>query len=420
MKKALVALLILAIAGGAFAQELKFTGYVNTGVAVLGGEDVPYSDDGITSYARDAGRAGTRFQLNGAYTNGDFGFNFRLRAQGQGTANNSLFVHYAYGYATLFDTVKLFAGDINNGSWETQGDWGDDQGEGVGALLQIVAIENLNAGVGIYWTGLTGSSSTTVFSGSTSASGIQYGTAAQLGSVVDSHYLTKVTFGGAYTMPDLFGIQTAWAVGRNKDGEKYAINSGDIGISVLAVPKLTAEFEFVLTGIGNDKENIPSTDVADALLENDGVTLTGSQAVIMPTAPAYMFVQSLGYEINDQLNVGLIAYEYLSTAEFNNTKYDKLSFSATPWVSYKINEMFTPKLTFTYSQHLDPDFVGDFDDWTPTYLDDKTAMMEIVPSILWNVAPNATIDIGVGYYFGKYRDDSQSAYKFYTDFLWKF
>ena len=91
MKKALVVLLILAVAGGVFAQ-VTFTGEIKTGVGILitDEENEDLSTMAVGMHSTDTDQA-FRFDLNGAYTNADgtVGANVRIRgdARSQGGHN---------------------------------------------------------------------------------------------------------------------------------------------------------------------------------------------------------------------------------------------------------------------------------------------------------------------------------------------
>lgn len=147
MKKAIALLLALALVGGAvFAQELKFSGYLDTGVA--------YFDDGVTDpvlglWGDDSGQ-NTRFNLQAAVTNTNVGATARLRAQGDvgATANATVFVNRAFVWATMLDgKVKTVVGKLGDYTWSS---FGNDIGNFdtlTGFQVQVMPIPGLNAGV---------------------------------------------------------------------------------------------------------------------------------------------------------------------------------------------------------------------------------------------------------------------------------
>lgn len=137
MKKLLVLLLALATVGGfAFAQDpaLTFSGYLYTGVE--------YSDAGLKLYNANTGNT-TRVRLNAAYTNGDFGVNFRY----QSSDFTAPTVGQALVWGKFFDgllTVK--AGKLNDYSWATSYyAWGNFDGQ-TGLQFNLKPVDGLQVG----------------------------------------------------------------------------------------------------------------------------------------------------------------------------------------------------------------------------------------------------------------------------------
>jgi hypothetical protein len=155
MKKALVVLLILAVAGGLFAQELTWGGAVKTGLkfsyADDGDSDTEAEDPVIAFYNDDAGKL-FRIDLTGAYTNENYGVVLRLRAQANAfgaptSVSQAISFHQAYGWATfLNDVLKISAGIIDDGTWKTGGveNWGVS---GKGVRFELAPLAGLNLGV---------------------------------------------------------------------------------------------------------------------------------------------------------------------------------------------------------------------------------------------------------------------------------
>jgi hypothetical protein len=145
MKKALIVLLILAVAGGLFAQEaptFTWTGEFVTGAHVVVNE--AHSDPELT-LANDDGN--NRVRLNGAVVGPTYGFNFRLQAanvradQALGldpttgdptvTLNRIVTMPFAYGYVTFFDNLlKVTAGHLDPKQWNSgtliNAEWGHE------------------------------------------------------------------------------------------------------------------------------------------------------------------------------------------------------------------------------------------------------------------------------------------------------
>jgi hypothetical protein len=421
MKKALVALLILAIAGGAFAQELNLTGLINSGLVTGFGEGVSPAEDGLKAIANDAGVDLYRFQINGVYTNGDVGARFRLRAQG----GNNIFLHYAYGFANLFDNLLLVnAGYIFDGTYVTQGDIGDDVGEGIGVQLQVKPpqVEGLNVGFGVYYTGKTSGTAgylAPVTGDYTDANNNgKWDTNETITGGADYEWIDPTdannavdhpnfVLSAAYTMPDLFGVQA-----------RYKLVPGDkdkalLGISILALPQLTAELEFIFD---NMYVNFGNKDNA-----------------------AITFAQALAYEVTDQITVGGEFYEYLTRGDKTSLGYTDapiIPLVFHPWVSYALNDQFTPKFAFGYYKNYVPDYwlrgayssygVADIATGDFSFRDQKKTVMEFNPSVLWTVGTGASIDIGYSFFiksgdgFKVAGENDKSIQKFYVDFLWSF
>ena len=120
MKKFLVVLLILAVAGGAFAQ-LTLTGNVTGGVQTL------LDFDKETYYLNGRPNDGAfRMQLNGAYTNADktSGANFQLRFNqgGLSAMGNDVLgptIESAYGWFKPMDIITIYAGRNGVGGFGT-------------------------------------------------------------------------------------------------------------------------------------------------------------------------------------------------------------------------------------------------------------------------------------------------------------
>jgi hypothetical protein len=151
MKKALVVLLILAIAGGLFAQEegLTWSGSIKTGLSIVADDDHNGEDIQVKLNSDDAGKV-YRLDLEGTYTKDNYGLKFRLRSDSDylTTAPKAFvpFVQQGYVWATFVnDIIKLSAGIIDDGAWKTGGleDYGIN---GDGLRLEVDPIEGLSLG----------------------------------------------------------------------------------------------------------------------------------------------------------------------------------------------------------------------------------------------------------------------------------
>ena len=110
MKKALVILLTLAVAGGLFAQTFTWAGYGEGGIGLrtMGDDDMVFG-----AVAPGAWVNGTRAQLQLSYTNsdGNAGARLRFRASATGTTFDAdPFMHQAWGWVRPFGSIVEFRG----------------------------------------------------------------------------------------------------------------------------------------------------------------------------------------------------------------------------------------------------------------------------------------------------------------------
>ncbi|MDR2900632.1 MAG: hypothetical protein LBV20_03840 [Treponema sp.] len=140
MKKLLVVLLILAVAGGLFAQGFTLGGVLKTGLSVKG-------DDVIVNHSGDDLN---RLDLNGAYAAEDFGVKFGLRSDnvgGKAFTSQAIELYNAYVWVDLFgDMANVKAGKIDDGVWGSGGDVDKGFGGGSGLRLEVTPIAGLNFG----------------------------------------------------------------------------------------------------------------------------------------------------------------------------------------------------------------------------------------------------------------------------------
>lgn len=146
MKKLIVLLLAIAMVGAVSAQTaapapapaLTFSGYLNTGFQYDTGSKL------VTLYGAYAGQT-SRLRLNAAYTNGDFGVNFRYQSNDSATAPT---VGQALVWGNLFNKMVTFkAGKLNDYTWATPYNaFGNFDGK-TGVQVQVKPVTGLNFGV---------------------------------------------------------------------------------------------------------------------------------------------------------------------------------------------------------------------------------------------------------------------------------
>jgi hypothetical protein len=313
LKRILVVLAVMLIiaAGVINAQELKFDGYINSGVGVVVNNkdgDNPY----FKAVAVDAGQMGYRFRLNGAYTNEakNAGIRFRLQSQ-TAIGTGYLSLPYAFGWVSFLDNIiTVNAGIVEDSTWTT-GDWwlaSDSVSHfaGLGALLKIAPVEGLALGVGGYAIN-RGSGSSNNFLNLTS-----------LNLPVDIKDV-KFTFHAGYTMKDVFRLGLSYRL-KNRAGITDPDANGETSM-------LYGEFRYL--GLKD------LTAVAAARFERLGTS-------DFNTAGIMTFSETFGYKINSDFNIGLNAVQLLYKAPDTSPS---LLFNL--WGSYAFDKI-VPRLDLVY------------------------------------------------------------------------
>ena len=161
MKKALIVLLILAVAGGLFAQGWTFSGYMNGGLGIQfdSKHDPTTYVSSSNAQVGDGGRL--HFISNYVNPNKNAGIYLRLRADGKATggSNNgsSIFspgVNSAFAWVTALDGMIWVAGGKFDNAGGPQGNfttmdrmYAYTHGEGTGIYTIVKPIDVLEVGV---------------------------------------------------------------------------------------------------------------------------------------------------------------------------------------------------------------------------------------------------------------------------------
>jgi hypothetical protein len=337
----IIAVLIAAMSGAVYAQELKFDGYLNSGMGVVFDNNEDH-DPYLKTFGVDSESNGYRFRLNGSYTNEakNAGAKFRLQSQRRIDQSGYLSMPYLYGWAGFFEnTLSLTGGLVDDGTW-TSADWwwNDDAGEGLGLLLKAEPVKGLNLGVGAYTISQQsgGSNNWLQYSkeGKYDEDGKWVNGANSLPNFGDLKIKpedVKYTFNAAYTMPDTFRLgavfrtknKAGWTDKRKLDDYDYSGREESMFLQaelrILAVENLTA----IVVG------------AFDKLEEFDK---RGNM----------VFSETFGYKL-DNLNIGLNAVQFLYNGQ--NADGDKISYDPSllfnPWVSYTIDKI-VPRLDLVY------------------------------------------------------------------------
>ena len=372
MKRILCVVLVAVFAAAlGFSQELRFSGYVNSGLGFWVSNEEDNDDPQLMVYGVDSERFIGRFRLNGAYTNANqnAGAAFRFQAQGTGGATDSgnlPVLSFGYGWVTLADMFTIKAGLVDDSVWATADViFDDDQTEGVGMLLRATPIAGLDLGVGAYVASYGSSGNNNIL------------------PVLPSQFAfdeAKYTFNAAYTMDSLFRLMLSARTANEALGNSSAQTAQGLAeFRLLAVDNLTAI-------------------VIAQLNRFDEYSDTGE----------LNFYQTLGYRMGD-LGFGLNAAQYTRNVPSESTTANDFALRLNPWVSFALNEgKMVPRLDLTY-------FMGGRQDgqnyhrrgFAVTY-DSDSYVINARPSIRFNLDNRTSFEIGDSFYYGKPGKDIDS------------
>jgi hypothetical protein len=291
MKKLLVVLLILAVAGGLFAQGLTLTGEIKTGVGVYSDFD---SEESNFTVGHDDPFERSRWRITGTAGAENYGLKFGLQGywQADGSDNGGQVTESfdnAYGwFETLDDMLKFRAGRIADKAWSTGGDKGWDYSRGDAFTVEVKPIEGLNVGFALKANDGREGENGARLAEDVGDIGSVFG-----GTVIGASYNTDL-FGVTATV-DLDGSadnggHIARLPARDGDNaERYRNDFASIifGINLKMVENLTAIIE----------GNISIDNTKDA--ENTGTWLT----------------QKFEYKVDPKVTVGLVAYEMFASGD---------------------------------------------------------------------------------------------------------
>jgi len=330
-------LLVMFVTTGLWAQELKFDGYINSGLGVVTNDNED-SDPFFKAFGVDSESNGFRFRLNGSYTNEakNAGAKFRLQGQRRLDQVGYLSMPYLYGWVGfLQNKITLTGGLVDDGTWSSADWWlGDDAGEGLGLLFKAEPMKGLIFGVGAYTISQqSGSSNNWLSYQALNTDGSPKGDPRlpKFEEITLKPEDVKYTFNVAYTMPDTFRLnaifrtqnKAGWTAKRNDDEYNYGGREESqffqTELRLLAVKNLTA----IVVG------------TFDKLQDFD-------------KSGNIMFSETLGYRV-DNINFGLNAVQFLyNRTDKNDEKIDmNPSLLFNPWVSCTIDKI-VPRLDLVY------------------------------------------------------------------------
>jgi hypothetical protein len=428
----LAVLLSMIAVSGLWAQELKFDGYVNTGIGVIS-TDAKNADTVVKFFGADAEMNGYRLRLNGSYQNEakNAGVKFRIQSQSRLDKGGYLSLPYAYGWAKFVQDIFYVAGGIvDDATWAT-GDWwlfSERIDGGLGALLKATPIKGLDLGLGAYVVNLQSGGNNNILGGEDLGGLGLYTSMINFGNITPKFEDVKYTFSAAYTMPDLVrvGATFRWA---NKAG--YDADSADATKKYGGrdeSSRLLGEVRFLKI---KDLTAIVATSfdkIED--FENNGNII---------------FSETFAYKL-DNINIGLNATEFLYSRKSAAVTDKDPGLLFNIWGSYTIDKI-VPRLDLTYFTGGRSTLGGHITGNTPEStwrrrgyaavmgtkdVDDDYSVFGIRPSVKFNLDGKTFIEVGDLINFdsstksGAYADSGDPAKKtklsnvFYIDFKWSF
>jgi len=331
-----VLLFVLFVTTGLWAQELKFDGYINSGLGIVtnDGDDDPY----IKAFGVDSESHGYRFRLNGSFTNEakNAGAKFRLQGQRRLDQSGYLSMPYLYGWVGFLENrITLTGGLVDEGTW-TSADWwwNDDTGEGLGLLLKAEPLKGLIFGFGAYTISQQGSGANNWLSyQALNTDGTPKGDPRlpKFEEIMLKPEDVKYTLNVALTLFDAFRLNSSfrtqnkagWTSKRHDDEYDYAGREESMFLQI----------ELRLLSVKDFTAVVVST--FDKLQDYD-------------KSGNIMLSETLGYKINN-LNFGLNTVQFMyNRTDKNDEKIDmnpSLLFNL--WVSYTIDKI-VPRLDLVY------------------------------------------------------------------------
>jgi hypothetical protein len=398
-------------ASGLFAQEIKFDGYVNSGLGVVYSSEEDAADPFIAAAGADSTSNAFRIRLNAAYTgeSSNVGANLRLQAAG---GYNNVTLPVAYGWFSAFDKLLTVKGGIvDDGTWSTGGFYlNSDVGEGLGALARISPVSGLDIGVGAYLAETPGETDSNQEYADHHPGGGNY--------YARDFDQAKYTFSFGYTLPEVVKFVASYRTkseasavsGSSKDAITSRMRAG---VSLLAVPNLKANVELELDNLQDFKAMKADDEDAWGNPSSGGAGASGKINVF----------ETFQYDMGS-LSLGLWAVEWLSQAENAD-----LALYVNPWVSYTIGSI-VPRLDIGYGSGAQADFNNKNLNWHRTnysaVYNSDVSVISIRPSVKFNIDSKTFVEIGDlididGNKTTKWGDDdSRISNVFYVDFKWSF
>jgi hypothetical protein len=322
MKKVLVVLLILAVAGGVFAQDITWSGTVETGVHIQkheGQDDATiwaYNDDNIN---------GLRAKLQAAIAGDNWGFKIGVKSEtwivdDPGSSElDRVLIYNGFGWFDFLDKmINVKGGLIDDAVWTTRGDQDFNLSSNVGVRVEVTPIEGLNVGLLLTWP--------------------DGGAAIDQNGTVEQ-FFKETVLGFSYTS-DLFYVTGAFKLDSDGDGGTDKDAEAIFGFGYTGIPALTANIEAHLSHLGG--------------YSDDG--------------KAYID-ETIAYQVMEPLTVGAVLTEELSNT---GGKSDDMKLTIKPYLTYLLSD--TMSVGLNLPAYLQDGFVGfDINPWFKYALGDNAS-----------------------------------------------
>jgi len=342
--------LIFMLSAGVFAQDLKFDGYLNSGLGVAV-NDYSDSDPTVKAYGVDSSSNGFRFRLNGAYNNEAKNAGIRFRLQGQHRIDQSGYfsVPSFYGLLNFLDNkITVLGGLILDSTWEAADYWIlNDAGEGLGVLVKAEPVKGLILGAGAYTISQQSGPNNNVLQYTPITIGTDPNTGATTYTPVTSRLPNfneitlkyddaKYVFGVVYTLPDTFRLSATF---RTKNKAAWNTNNRYLGKD---------DYPYG----GYEESSLFQTELRVFAVKNLTAVIVGKFDKLQDFSKFGEITLSelFAYKIDD-LTVGLNAVQFLYNG-FNSAANENLNIDPgllfNIWGSYAVNTTVLPRLDLVY------------------------------------------------------------------------
>jgi hypothetical protein len=327
MKKTLVVLLILAVAGGVFAQDITFSGSVSTGLRLTAEAGDNAADPAVDLYHDDA--VGPQFGIYGEYAADNYGL--KLGIVGDASASPLFDVDNAFLWFKPLDLLKISAG---KGFGDIPNVYDFATGGGPGVQFLVTPIEGLTIGLTL-----------------TPPNG-DYGT------YEPGYFLQETAFGVKYES-DPFKAHIALKLDSNADTgstswDAFGYKAYWLGVDPVNNKEENYQFSFAPDPGSGEKQIFASAAVEVTAVPNLTIDVGGKVDHLNDWASdgsaRVEIHEKVAYQISDPFNV------YLTVKEvFYSVKDIPTGLHGEAGLGYKINDTFKVSLALGADNWLLPD-----------------------------------------------------------------